>query len=147
MHLHRSVILPILLSGAVGCAVLYPATAVHAKANAVPTALVQRVFSAESIALTSDVSPQAPAANALPEGKGKDIALKNCTTCHASNAWTSQHHTKDQWNSILDNMVSKGLSATDDELDSISEYLTTNFGPVAKAPAAAPAAPPATQLP
>jgi hypothetical protein len=80
----------------------------------------------------------------LPEGKGKDLAMKYCTTCHAANVWASQHHTSDQWNSLIDNMVSKGLTASDDELATISDYLAANFGPLKKDAAPAPATPPAS---
>ena len=150
MHFRRSGILPILLSGAVACAVLFPAKAVQAKANHAPDALVRRVFSAASLPAADPFAGQAPAAASLPEGKGKALALTNCTTCHAANIWTTQHHTRDQWNTIIDQMISKGLSASDEDLDTIGEYLATNFGPVQKdppppAPAPAPATPPPSQ--
>ncbi len=78
----------------------------------------------------------------LPEGKGKDLAMKYCTTCHAANVWSRQHHTPDQWNSLVDQMVSKGLTAPDDDLATISDYLAANFGPLKKDAEPAPAAPP-----
>ena len=155
MRFLRSGILPVLLAAAGACAVLYPANVVQAKSTAVPDELVQRIFSVASLPAFDISAGQAPTAKQLPEGKGRELALTNCTACHAANTWTSQHHTRDQWNSILDQMVSKGLSVSDDDLDTIGDYLATNFGPVAKdAPAATPAAspapatpPPAPQLP
>lgn len=144
MRLHRSGILPILLSGAVACAVGYPSMSVQAKANAVPDALVHRVFSTESLPDVEGFAGQAPAVNPLPEGKGKALVVTNCTACHAANVWTSQRHTRDQWNAILDTMLSRGLSASDEDLETIGDYLATNFGPVQKdPPAPAPATPPA----
>ena len=156
MRVPRSAFLPILLAAAGACAVLYPANAVQAKDVTVPDELVHRVFAVASLPPAALAAAQAPTAKQLPEGKGRELALTDCTTCHAANTWTSQHHTRDQWNSILDQMVSKGLSASDEDLDTISEYLTTNFGPVTKdAPAASPAPaspapatpPPPPQLP
>ncbi len=151
MRVHRSAILPILLSGAAACALLYPTRSVQAKANPAPDAVVNRVFSAASLPTTDAFSGQAAAANSLPEGKGKALVLTSCTACHAANIWTSQHHTRDQWNVILDTMLSRGLTASDEDLDTIGDYLATNFGPVQKdapAPAPAPAtAPPPPQLP
>ena len=148
MRLSRSPIVPILLAAAGACAVLYPANAVQAKDATVPDELVHRVFSVATIPSAAILDGQAPTAKQLPEGKGRELALTDCTTCHAANTWTSQHHTRDQWNSILDQMVSKGLSASDEDLDTISEYLTTNFGPVTKdPPAAPPAATPAPATP
>jgi hypothetical protein len=76
---------------------------------------------------------------ALPDGKGKELAVKLCSTCHSTNIWANQHHTAEQWNSIIDLMVSRGMQASDDDIDTISGYLTANFGPK---PAETPATPP-----
>jgi cytochrome c5 len=79
----------------------------------------------------------------LPDGNGKDVVVKHCTMCHAANTFSRQRHDKDKWNQIIDNMTSKGMEATDTEIDTIATYLSTNFGP--DTPAAEPAAPkPAT---
>ncbi len=79
-------------------------------------------------------------AGALPEGKGRDLTQKDCTTCHAANVFTKQHHVREQWRSILDNMVDKGLDAPDGDLDIIADYLTANYGPKAAQSAAPDAA-------
>jgi mono/diheme cytochrome c family protein len=151
MRRHGSAFLPMLLSGAITCGVLYPATTVQAKAHAEPDALVHRVFSAASLPANGAFGLQAPA-DSLPEGKGKALALTNCTACHAANTWTTQHHTRDQWNTILDTMVSRGLTVSDADLDTIGGYLSANFGPAQKdppasAPTAPPTPPPALPLP
>lgn len=80
----------------------------------------------------------------LPEGKGKELAKKQCGTCHANNVWTNQHHTRDQWSSVIDNMISKGMHVSDEDLDTITDYLAANFGPVPASPppSAVPATPP-----
>jgi hypothetical protein len=56
------------------------------------------------------------------------------------------HYTRDQWDSIIDAMVAKGLNAPDEDLDTIAGYLATYFGPAKTAPPPttpdAPAAPP-----
>jgi mono/diheme cytochrome c family protein len=65
----------------------------------------------------------------LPEGKGKDITQKTCSACHGVTMFSSQRHTRDQWSSIIDNMVSKGLAASDDELNQINDYLATYLAP------------------
>jgi len=141
MHIRRIGILTILLSGSVACAVLYPVHTVQAKGTPVSDALVRRVFSAASLPGLAVSAGQSPAVDPLPEGKGKALAVTDCTTCHAANTWTSQRHTRDQWNVILDTMVSRGLTASDEDLDTIGEYLATNFGPVKKDPPAATPAP------
>jgi hypothetical protein len=65
----------------------------------------------------------------LPDGKGKDVTKRACSTCHAVTVFAQQRHTGDQWDAILDNMVSKGLSASDDDLETIHDYLVTYLGP------------------
>ena len=67
-------------------------------------------------------------AGALPEGKGKDLTQKDCSTCHATSVFTKQHHSRDQWRSVLDNMLDRGLDAPDSDLDIIADYLVANFG-------------------
>ena len=160
MSLRRSSLYPVLLAAA--AAIFYVALPVEARNNPTPAARAsasaasaRRIFAAESFpdreeflarAAAAGQKP-APAAAALPEGKGKDLAIKNCGTCHAINVWTVQHHTREQWGSIIDNMVSKGLSASDDDLDTITDYLATNFGPAVKTPPAAEPAPPSSSSP
>jgi cytochrome c5 len=77
----------------------------------------------------------------LPEGKGRDLTQKDCTTCHATSVFTKQHHVREQWRSILDNMVDKGLDAPDSDLDIIADYLTANYGPKTAGTASPDAAP------
>jgi cytochrome c5 len=153
-----------ILSGAVVIFTLYQAGSVEARTPQDTGSLPARylaqfsmgfhdsVMGAQNFALLQAAPPPAgskPAGpDALPEGKGKDLAQKYCTTCHAANMWTKQHHNQDEWSSVIDNMVSKGLAASDDELDIITAYLAAHFGPVKTAPqAASPDAAPAPAPP
>ncbi len=70
----------------------------------------------------------------LPEGAGKDLTKKTCGNCHSTNVWVTQRHTPEKWSSIIDNMVSKGLEASDDDLATINDYLGKNLAPPAKDP-------------
>jgi len=63
----------------------------------------------------------------FPQGKGRDATKGVCSTCHSTNIFVQQRHTREEWSSIVDNMVSKGLEAPDDELDEITDYLAVNF--------------------
>ncbi|HLI85808.1 MAG TPA: cytochrome c [Bryobacteraceae bacterium] len=65
----------------------------------------------------------------MPDGKGKDLIMQICTDCHGADVITAQHNTKDGWASIVDSMVSRGASGTKEQLDTIVDYLTKNFGP------------------
>ena len=75
---------------------------------------------------------------ALPPGKGKAIVARACKNCHALKVVTSKRATKEQWSAVVDQMVSRGADLSDDEIDTVVNYLAKNFGPHAKP--AAPAA-------
>jgi cytochrome c5 len=77
----------------------------------------------------------------LPAGEGMELTKKLCSGCHGTDTFARQRHDRAQWNQILDNMMSKGMDASDDDLDKVATYLAAHFGPDA------PAATAATMLP
>jgi cytochrome c5 len=84
---------------------------------------------------------------ALPEGKGKELTKRLCGKCHGTNVFAQQRHNDEKWGSIVDNMVAKGMEASDDDLAEVNEYLATYLGPPKQgvprsAPNASPATPP-----
>lgn len=68
-------------------------------------------------------------AQGLPEGKGKELVASYCAGCHALEHVTSQRANKEGWETIVNYMVSRGMSATDEEYKTIVEYLATAFPP------------------
>lgn len=87
-------------------------------------------------------TPQAAGGNiTLPDGKGKEVVQRVCTGCHSVNMFASQRHTNAQWDELIASMVSKGLTASDDDLNTISNYLGTYLGPQAPSPATPPSPP------
>jgi competence protein ComEA len=81
---------------------------------------------------------QVAQAQDLPTGKGKDVVEEVCGACHGADLVASRRATKQGWGYIVDDMVSRGATATNDQIAQINEYLTKNFGQVNvnKAPAA-----------
>ena len=133
----RSVVFPVVLVAAALAVVSVSLQPVEAMTAGAPTELVRRVFAADNFPAYAELASQS--VPGLPEGKGKDLVQQRCVMCHAANMWMSQHHTRDQWGSVVEDMLSKGLQASDDEQDTIVGYLAQNFGPVAKeTPAPAP---------
>lgn len=65
----------------------------------------------------------------LPDGDGKAIVQKMCTGCHNLKTVTSKHATKEQWNTIVQQMVSRGADGTDEEIETVINYLAKNFPP------------------
>jgi cytochrome c5 len=63
----------------------------------------------------------------LPEGAGKATMQKICSGCHAPEIVIGRHETKDGWERIVSDMVDKGANGTDDEFNTIIDYLAANF--------------------
>jgi competence protein ComEA len=66
----------------------------------------------------------------LPEGKGKDVLESVCGACHGTDLVASRRATKEGWSYIVDDMVSRGASATNEQIATINEYLAKNLGQV-----------------
>jgi hypothetical protein len=74
----------------------------------------------------------------LPDGKGQDVTKRVCSTCHGVNQFAGLRYTREKWSSVIDDMVSKGLDASDKDLATINDYLATNLAPKKDAPASPP---------
>src|SRR5579862_2983852 len=74
----------------------------------------------------------------LPEGKGKDVTENVCGACHGVDLIAGRRATKEGWGYIVDDMVSRGASATNEQIKTITEYLAKSLGQVNanKAPSA-----------
>jgi competence ComEA-like helix-hairpin-helix protein len=65
----------------------------------------------------------------LPEAKGKDLYEKICGTCHGTDVVFKTRTTKEKWKATVDEMASRGAEGTDEQLDTITDYLAKCFGP------------------
>jgi competence ComEA-like helix-hairpin-helix protein len=68
-------------------------------------------------------------AQELPEAKGKDLYLKICGACHSTDVVFKTRTTRERWQNTVDEMVARGADGTDEQLDTIVDYLTKCFGP------------------
>ena len=64
----------------------------------------------------------------LPDGVGKELVMRVCTQCHDTARIVSKKKTKDEWNELVDSMAARGAKASDEEFDTIVNYLAKNFG-------------------
>jgi competence protein ComEA len=67
------------------------------------------------------------AAQTLPDGPGKAVVEKMCTPCHGLENVVRSRNTKERWGNIVDDMVSRGATGTDEEIDQVINYLAANF--------------------
>jgi competence protein ComEA len=73
---------------------------------------------------------------ALPPGKGKEIVERMCRSCHVLKVVTSKRASPEQWSQLVDQMMSRGAEGTDEEVETVVEYLAKNFGLDSPPPAA-----------
>jgi len=64
----------------------------------------------------------------LPEGPAKELFIRVCEKCHGSENVVRSRYAREKWESIVDDMVSRGAEGTDEEFDKILDYLVANFG-------------------
>lgn len=81
-----------------------------------------------SLIITSMSLVPASQAQVLPNGQGKDAVMKICGDCHDFNVIVGMQQTKAGWTNTVDQMVSRGATGSDEELNLVVEYLTRFFG-------------------
>lgn len=64
----------------------------------------------------------------LPDGAGKDVVVKACTSCHDADNFTSKKHSKAEWKEVVDTMVAYGAEVSDEQSEIITTYLAKNYG-------------------
>jgi competence protein ComEA len=69
-----------------------------------------------------------PAA-AMAQDQGQALIERACTKCHSINATIRQRNSKDRWQDVVDNMISRGAELTDPEAERLIDYLAKTYGP------------------
>jgi mono/diheme cytochrome c family protein len=82
-------------------------------------------------------------AQQLPDGAGKDIVEKQCSTCHSIEVIVAQHNDADEWKRLVMDMIDRGAEITDDQVPVLVDYLAANWNK--PSPPAAPPEKPAEQ--
>ncbi len=80
-----------------------------------------------SIALVGVLS-KAEAQTDLPQGPGRAVVERMCTSCHGLNVVTAQRMTRKAWASQVDDMVSRGAIGSTEDIRQVVDYLAANFG-------------------
>jgi hypothetical protein len=70
------------------------------------------------------------AADDLPDGEGKKILEKSCTTCHDLTEVTKLrgYYTRAQWRDVVVTMKEYGATVDDKQVDVLTDYLAANLG-------------------
>jgi type 1 glutamine amidotransferase len=84
----------------------------------------------------ADVTPKpfpgktaSPQDGGLPEGPGKSAVLKICSECHAVEQAVAMRGSEKDWKDVIDLMIDRGATGSEEEFKSIINYLAKNYGP------------------
>lgn len=64
----------------------------------------------------------------LPSAQAKTILERSCVQCHSFDAVSVHHDTKEGWNKIIADMVSKGAQTSDADSDTLVKFLARAQG-------------------
>ena len=74
-----------------------------------------------------ETQPGTTTASRFPPGPGRDALFKVCKECHGPESVLGQLKTRSEWSKTLDEMAANGATGTDEEWNSILEYLDTHY--------------------
>ena len=72
-------------------------------------------------------APTLTAQSVLPEAPGRDVTVKLCANCHAAETVASVRHTPDGWREVIAKMVAAGATGTEQELETVFQYVSSQF--------------------
>lgn len=72
---------------------------------------------------------QAPGAS-LPEAPNRETVQRICSGCHPAQIVLGRGMTREQWGSIVSNMISRGAKGSNEEFAQVVDYLAQNLPPV-----------------
>jgi cytochrome c oxidase cbb3-type subunit 3 len=80
--------------------------------------------------------PWSAGAQTLPDGPGKDVVQRACSTCHPATMVMGRNMTTEQWSAEVTKMVGEGAKLTNAEFKQVVDYLAKAFpsGPNAALP-------------
>jgi mono/diheme cytochrome c family protein len=76
-------------------------------------------------AVGQTAAPSPPAS--LPPGPGRDLMVRTCSVCHQPEIAAQQHLSRQDWSDLVEQMASRGASASDAEFAQITDYLARSF--------------------
>jgi hypothetical protein len=68
------------------------------------------------------------AAQELPDGPGKDVVSRVCTTCHDLGGIVTKKMSADEWKATVERMITNGATFTSADEQAVEGYLARNFG-------------------
>jgi len=102
-----------------------------ASAEAIPMALPRKLI--PGVLLSALLLPGAAQAQrakpaGFPDGPGKDVLVAKCFQCHAPTMWQDHRQDRRGWESVLYRMVGRGALWTEEEINTMADYLAKTYG-------------------
>ncbi len=94
-------------------------------------------FRVGGVAVALCAALMAHAQSSLPDGPGKTVVERMCTSCHGVDQFTGLRMTKQHWSATVADMLTRGAQGSDSDVDHVVSYLTEHFGTVGGTGAAA----------
>jgi mono/diheme cytochrome c family protein len=63
------------------------------------------------------------------QARGKELAEKECSTCHGLDLAASFTNTKAEWEGVVQSMIDKGANLKKEDISPVAEYLAAAYGP------------------
>jgi quinoprotein glucose dehydrogenase len=101
-----------------------PETTSVTEAARAATARVSRATSPVRLSEKELKAPGPP----LPENEGKEVVARMCTGCHGTAVFSRTRMGRVGWEDEVAAMVEKGAKGTEQEIQSVVEYMVRNFG-------------------
>lgn len=79
----------------------------------------------EAFAAAAADEPQG--AETMPQGPGRDIALRACSACHGLDIVSAKRADGPGWYETVESMRGRGAVVSDDELMALAAYLSKSF--------------------
>jgi competence ComEA-like helix-hairpin-helix protein len=86
------------------------------------------VFIAFLLAGVSHMPANASRIAGAQDADTEKLVERTCAKCHTLVSTHRMRNTRDRWAQIVDDMVSRGAEATDDEIEQIIDYLAAHYG-------------------
>jgi competence protein ComEA len=80
------------------------------------------------VLIAATASPQDASKDLLPNAPGKEVVVSKCTQCHEESRFALQKKSEDDWDQVITQMISNGLTLTDEEHGIALDYLAKNLG-------------------
>ena len=86
------------------------------------------LFTKSAITIALSVLSLATASGQSADEAARKTFEKTCSGCHDSSTATGERHTRREWKGVVDDMASRGATATDAELREVVGWLARHYG-------------------